>query len=154
MSLHREHSMIQGGAGRGERKRWAPSTTGRADWAPLSPPWNDRRWRRGRVRVTAIHIDELAGGMAAARGGEKHDGVGHLLRSGHGWPSGTSCSMPAQCRRVIEGVEPCLILRRDAFGGYAIDADIVCKCNGPFAGEGVHGALAAAYPEVWPDQWW
>ena len=32
-------------------------------------------------------------------------------------------------------------------GDNAIDADIVrCKCNGPFAGEGVHGALGGGVP--------
>ena len=101
------------------------------------------------VRVTAIHIDELAGGMAAARGGEKHDGVGHLLRSGHAMAKRDELlNAGASAGGVVEGVEPCLILRRDAFGReYAIDADIVwCKCNGPFAGEGVHGALGGGVP--------
>ena len=62
------------------------------------------------VGVTAIHIDELAGGMAAARGGEKYDGVGHLLRSGHAMAERDELlNAGASAGGVVEGVEPCLI---------------------------------------------
>ena len=86
-----------------------------------------------------------AGGMAAARGGEKHDGVGHLLRSGHAMAEWDELlNAGASTGGVVEGVEPCLILRRDAFGGeHAVHTDMVRReRDGPFAGESVHGTLS------------
>jgi len=143
--VHTGSTGDRGGDGRDGKRRWEPSTEGRAGWARLPPLGMIRAGGAVEVGVAAIHINELAGGVAAARGGEEHDGVGHFLWSGHAMAEGDELlDGGAGAGGVVEGIKPSLILGCDAFGGeHAVHTDMVRReRDGPFAGESVHGTLS------------
>ena len=96
------------------------------------------------VGVASVNEDDLAGGVAGDGGGKEDDHGCHFFRGGHAvaqWDhllDGFSGAF-----RIIQRVEPSLVLRGDAFRGKdGVDPYLVRrKGDGPFAGESVHRAL-------------